>query len=62
MDIKTVKAAMLGVIVGDALGVPVEFMSREDPHRRPGDWYAGVRHPRFNPLAHGLTIAPWLSA
>ena len=30
MDIKTVKAAMLGVIVGDALGVPVEFMSRED--------------------------------
>lgn len=30
MDIKTVKAAMLGVIVGDALGVPVEFMSRAD--------------------------------
>lgn len=30
MDIKTVKAAMLGVVVGDALGVPVEFMSRSD--------------------------------
>ena len=28
MDLETIKAAMLGVIVGDALGVPVEFMSR----------------------------------
>ena len=29
MDLETIKAAMLGVIVGDALGVPVEFMSRD---------------------------------
>lgn len=30
MDINTVKGAILGVVVGDALGVPVEFMSREE--------------------------------
>lgn len=30
MDIKTIKGAMLGLVVGDALGVPVEFMSSED--------------------------------
>lgn len=30
MDISTVKAAILGGVVGDALGVPVEFMSRAD--------------------------------
>ena len=29
MDLETIKAAMLGVIVGDALGVPVEFMGRD---------------------------------
>lgn len=30
MDIKTIKGAMFGVVVGDALGVPVEFKSREE--------------------------------
>lgn len=30
MDIKTIMGAMFGVVVGDALGVPVEFMSREE--------------------------------
>ena len=30
MDINTVKGAILGVVVGDALGVPVEFMNREE--------------------------------
>ena len=30
MDLETVKAMMLGSAVGDALGVPVEFMSREE--------------------------------
>ena len=27
---ETVKSAVLGLVVGDALGVPVEFMSRTD--------------------------------
>jgi ADP-ribosylglycohydrolase len=33
--IDTIKAALLGVAVGDALGVPVEFMDREELQRNP---------------------------
>ena len=32
---KTVRAMMLGVAVGDALGVPVEFTSRERLKQNP---------------------------
>ena len=30
MNIKTIKAVMLGHVIGDALGVPVEFCGREE--------------------------------
>ncbi len=30
-----VRSAMLGLVAGDALGVPVEFMSREELERDP---------------------------
>ena len=31
----TVKSAILGLVVGDALGVPVEFQSREELEQAP---------------------------
>ncbi len=35
MDIKDIKAVMIGHAVGDALGVPVEFVSRDDLDKTP---------------------------
>ena len=35
MNLETVKSAMLGLAVGDALGVPVEFRSRDRLDKEP---------------------------
>ena len=42
----TVKSAILGLVAGDALGVPVEFQSREELEQAPvtGMWAYGTHH------------------
>ena len=61
MDIKTIEGAMLGLVVGDALGVPVEFMSREDLAACPVTGMRGYGT-HDQPPAHGRMTAPWLCA
>ena len=51
------KDGMLGLIVGDALGVPVEFMSRTELMKNP---VTGMReYGTHHQGAHGLMTAVW---
>ena len=52
MDLETVKAMMIGSAVGDALGVPVEFMSREELALRPVEGMQGGG-------THGEPLGTW---
>lgn len=50
---------MMGLVVGDALGVPVEFSSREEREQDPVKEMRGYGHTRLL-KAHGLMTAAWL--
>lgn len=52
---------MMGLVVGDALGVPVQFFSREEIKNRPEGLVTGMEAGGvYNmPKVPGQMIAPW---
>ena len=51
-----VKAGIMGVCIGDALGVPVEFRSREELKRSPVTKMRAFWEPIVNLQGHGVMM------
>ena len=52
------KSGIYGLIIGDAMGVPVEFTSREDRKKTPITDMTGYGH-IISRKVHGLMTAVW---